>query len=221
MFVTLGGVLNSEEMAAINSILSKLEFRDGRATAGWHARMVKDNDQAAPSAALRQVQDQIVKALERHPMFRSLALPRRIMPPIISRYANAQNYGNHIDDAIMGQPPMRTDLSCTLFLTEPDTYDGGDLVAVGRDGEEAVRLPAGNAVIYPSTTLHRVEPVTRGVRMVAVTWIQSMVRDAAIRDILLDLEQARQMVFERQGKSTEFDLLSRARSNLLRHSAEP
>ncbi|MEZ5823816.1 MAG: Fe2+-dependent dioxygenase [Geminicoccaceae bacterium] len=220
MFVTLGDVLDSEELAGINSILSKLEFVDGRATAGWNARLVKNNEQAGSSAGLRQVQDRLTRALERHEMFAAFALPRRILPPIIARYGEGKAYGDHVDDAVMGQPPMRTDLSCTLFLSPPESYEGGELVAVGRDGEEAIKLPAGAAVIYPSDTLHRVEPVRSGIRMVAVTWIQSLVRDRAVREILLDLELARRTIFEAEGKTPVFDIISRARSNLMRHSVE-
>ena len=222
MYLPLGGVLNAEDLASVNSIVSKLAFQDGRATAGWHAKQVKDNAQATPSAALRQAQRLILDALQRHEVFAAFALPRRVLPPILAKYAETQRYGSHVDDAIMSSAdgPLRTDLSLTLYLDEPDAYDGGELVIETPAGEEALKLAAGDAIVYPSTTLHRVEPVTAGERRVAVTWVQSLVRDAARREILFDLKRAQRLAYQRGGKDDLFDLVTKARANLLRCVAE-
>ena len=164
----------------------------------------------------------VTDALRSHEVVRAAALPLRIVPPLLSRYAHRERYGNHVDDPVMQtHRPVRTDLSVTVFLSDPASYEGGELVIVTPAGEDAIKLPAGDAVLYPSTTLHRVEPVTRGERFVAVTWIQSLVRDAAIRDILFDLDRARREVFDREGKSRLFDLIAKCHANLLRHAAEP
>jgi PKHD-type hydroxylase len=138
-------------------------------------------------------------------------------PLTFSRYAPGMEYGNHVDDAIMaGDPPLRSDISVTLFLAPPEDYDGGELVLDSHGGEEAYKLPAGHAIIYPSTALHRVAPVTHGTRDVAIGWIQSLVREAAKREILFDLDTARRSIFAAQGKSADFDRLSLSYSNLLR-----
>lgn len=221
MFLVLGQVLNTERLERVKELAKDLEFRDGKVTAGWHARQVKENRQAAPSAALRQVQRLLTDALQAHEVFRAAALPLRIVPPLLSRYGPRAHYGAHVDDALMlSDPPVRSDLSLTVFLNAPESYDGGELVAVNAGGEDAIKLPAGDAVLYPSTTLHRVEPVVRGERCVAVSWVQSLVRDAAVREILFDLDRARRQVFEREGKSPLFDLLAKSHANLLRRVAE-
>lgn len=222
MFLSISSVLNAEKLERVKLLADDLEFRDGKATAGWHAREVKANRQAAPGPALRQIQRLLTDALRSHEVVRAAALPLRIVPPLLSRYAQKEHYGNHVDDALMmTDPPTRSDLSVTVFLSDPASYAGGELVIVSPAGEEAIKLGAGDAVVYPSTTIHRVEPVTDGERFVAVTWIQSLVRDAALREILFDLDRARRQVFEREGKGAPFDLIAKAYANLLRHAAEP
>ena len=140
---------------------------------------------------------------------------------MFSRYEPGMEYGTHVDNAVMsGRPPVRSDVSLTLFLSEPDTYDGGELTIQTMTGEEQIKLPAGSIVAYPSSSLHRVAPVTRGVRVAAVTWVQSMIRDPACREILFDLEATRRSIFETQGKTREFDLVSKCFANLMRMWAE-
>lgn len=221
MMLPISAVLSQETLDEVKSIVAELEFRDGKATAGWHARTVKDNSQASPSAALRLVQRRIAEALRGNEVFRAAALPLRLVPPLVARYGPGQAYGTHVDDAVMaGDPPVRSDLSVTLFLSDPAAYEGGELVIETPGGEDAIKLAAGDALLYPSTTLHRVAPVTRGERLVAVTWVQSLVRDTGLRETLFDLERARRSVFEREGKTPLFDLLAKAHANLTRRFAE-
>jgi PKHD-type hydroxylase len=151
-------------------------------------------------------------------------LPRRLRPILFARYGEGRAYGAHVDDALMGLDdlagPVRTDLAVTVFLAAADADDGGELVIESTAGEQAFKLGAGDAIAYPATTLHRVEPVTRGVRLVAVTWVQSLVRDPAAREVLFDLDAARRAVFEREGKGPAFDLVAKSHANLLRRWAE-
>lgn len=222
MFIFIDDVLDAAMLSSVRTAAAALSFRDGRATAGWHARTVKANRQAAPSAALKSVQRQLTDALDAHEIVRAAALPARIAPPLVSRYGPGEAYGPHVDDAVMGAPPLRSDVSLTLFLSDPQDYDGGELVAESASGEEAVKLPAGAAAMYASTTLHRVAPVTRGERLVAVTWIQSLVRDPGARAILFDLDRARRAAFAADGPdSPVFPLLAKTYANLLRRWAEP
>jgi PKHD-type hydroxylase len=149
------------------------------------------------------------------------AMPARIAPPLLSATGPGEGYGAHVDDPVMGgDKPLRTDLSLTLFLSPPDAYEGGDLVLESAAGVERVKLPAGDAFLYPSTVLHRVEPVQSGERLVAVTWVQSRVRDPGAREILFDLDRARRAVFAAEGKSETFDLVAGCHANLLRRWVE-
>jgi PKHD-type hydroxylase len=183
---------------------------------------VKHNRQAARgNAALEAVRARLTEAVLAHELVRAGALPRAMRPLTFSRYETGMQYGNHTDDAIMaGDPPLRSDVSVTLFLKQPVEYDGGELVLDSHGGEDSYKLPAGHAIVYPSTALHRVAPVTRGVRDVAIGWIQSLVRDPAKREILFDVDATRRALFHAQGKSADFDRLSRTHSNLLRLWAE-
>jgi PKHD-type hydroxylase len=219
MYYVISGILDSSQVAEAREELAQAAFVDGRVSAGWHARLVKNNLQAAGAdqrvAALRET---LAGRIGAHPLFRLAARPKTVTPLILSRYEQGMDYGSHVDDALMHG--MRTDVSFTLFLSEPDSYDGGALVIESPAGEDDVKLPAGSLVAYPATTLHRVAPVTRGTRLAAVGWVRSFVRDAAQREILFDLDSARQRLFEREGKTAEFDLLSKTSANLLRMWAE-
>lgn len=226
MIICISRVLDPAALGKVRAFLDAARFVDGRATAGWHARLVKENRQAETGdpAALRAAA-LVSEALQAHPVFRAAVRPLRIRPPLFARYAGGEAYGRHVDDAVMGRPGdaggmMRSDVSVTVFLSDPAAYEGGDLVIEDSAGTQAHRLAAGDAIAYPSTTLHAVAPVTRGERLVAVTWVQSLVRDPARREILFDLETARQRVFETEGKSETFDLLAKAQANLLRQWAE-
>ncbi|MBL26171.1 MAG: Fe2+-dependent dioxygenase [Rhodospirillaceae bacterium] len=217
MILCLANVLDTETRERIMGLLAASSYESGAKTAGWHARIVKQNLQAAPDSNTREAANLLVEALKRHTVFRAAVMPRVIRPPLFSRYSESMEYGSHVDDPLMGgNAPVRTDVSMTVFLCDPDSYDGGELVMESTAGEQAYKLEAGAAIVYPSTTLHRVTPVTRGQREVAVTWIQSMVRSPERREILFDIDTARRTLFAREGKSREFDLLSKSHANLMR-----
>ncbi|MBZ9567242.1 MULTISPECIES: Fe2+-dependent dioxygenase [Modicisalibacter] len=219
MILCVADVLDAEQLAALRRDLDEdAHFRDGRETAGWHARQVKANQQADGQApVVRQWSERLGEAIRRHPLFQMAARPARMTPVRFSRYRPGMHYGNHVDDPVMGgAAPVRTDLSFTLFLEAPEAYDGGELVTDTTAGEQRYKLPAGAMILYPSSTLHRVEPVTRGQRRVAIGWVQSQVRDPAAREILFDLDTARRGLFEREGKSETFDLMSKSLANLQR-----
>jgi PKHD-type hydroxylase len=218
MMTVIADVLDSSETAAAREALAAANFVDGRATAGWAAKLVKNNLQAGNDAALQKLREKLTAKIGEHPLFRMVARPKQLSPLILSRYEPGMAYGSHVDDAIMGG--MRSDVSFTLFLSDLDTYDGGALVIETSAGEEDVRLPAGSMVVYSSTTLHRVAEVTRGARLAAVGWARSFIRDPAQRELLFDLDTARQSLFQKQGKTAEFDLLSKTSANLLRMWAE-
>jgi PKHD-type hydroxylase len=221
MLVHIPKVLDPATLADVLTLTQELEWGPGATTAGWHAREVKNNAQALPGPVLERVRSIITTALEKNDIVRAMALPRRFFPPLISKSGLGEGYGTHVDDALIGGSlGLRSDLSVTVFLSDPDTYEGGELIVDSLSGEEAAKVSAGDAVLYPSTTLHRVEPVTRGERLVAVTWIESRVRDAGRREILFDLNRARRAIFERDGKSATFDLVTKSYSNLLRRWAE-
>ena len=221
MILCVAEVLKTGQLADIGASLDGATFADGAATAGWHARTVKRNTQAARGDAVDRAARLVTEALNAEPVFRQGVLPRRIRPVLFSRYEPNMAYGPHVDDAIMGgAEAQRSDVSVTVFLSSPGDYDGGELVIEDSGGEQAYKLDAGSAIFYPSTSLHRVEPVTRGRREVAVTWVESLIRDAAKREILFDLDVARREMFERDGKSAAFDLISKSHANLLRMWAE-
>jgi len=227
MMIAIHALLNTDEVATIRAILADATFRDGKETAGPAAALVKSNHQADPSdPRTRDVKRMIETALARNGLFAATARPARMSPLLISRCRTGEGYGAHVDDAIMRPDgmrpdgtPLRSDVSFTVFLSGPEDYQGGDLVIDGPEGERALRLPAGSAIVYPSTTLHRVEPVTSGERLVAVGWVQSLVRDAAKREILFDLEQA---IIDANAKGAEdaARLTRKSVSNLLRRWAE-
>jgi PKHD-type hydroxylase len=191
------------------------DWRPGQETAGWHARSVKDNRQLLRSDPLHQdLAPQVSQALLAHPLVASAALPRHLHSLLFSRTGPGQGYGPHVDNAFMADG--RSDLSFTLFLSEAGSYRGGALVLEFPHGEEAIRLGAGDAILYPSTLRHRVDPVTEGERLVCVGWVQSRVRCAEQRELLFELDTARRLLFQDQGRSEAFDLLCRSYGNLLR-----
>jgi PKHD-type hydroxylase len=219
VIIFIGQLLASEKVTRLRELLAQAKFVDGRMTAGALAQQVKNNRQIDPDdETVPEMRQIVAEALDANQLFYSAARPRHIRPPLFSRYVPGMEYGNHVDDAIMGG--MRTDLSFTLFLSDPESYDGGALIIDSTAGEQEIKLPAGSAVLYPATSLHRVAPVTRGERLAAVTWIRSMIRDAGQREILFDLDRIHEALFQRDGKSAEVDLLAKTQSNLLRLWAE-
>lgn len=218
-------VLNEQQLGEFRQVLLQARWMDGRATAGHQAIRVKDNLQLpadAPEAkALGQV---ILQALERNPLFVSAALPHRILAPRFNCYQGGQSYGLHVDNAVSGEAGgerIRTDLSATLFLSAPQEYQGGELLVEDTYGSHSVKLPAGDLILYPASSLHRVMPVTEGARIAAFFWIQSMVRDDAERTLLFQLDNSAQQLTREQGAgSAVATQLGGIYHNLLRRWAE-
>ncbi len=217
MFLAVENILTKAEVAAIRAAADAMSFDDGRKTAGAIARAVKANDQAAPSDDLDAIRAKVTAALYAHPVFASAARPRALTPQILSRYRQGQTYGMHVDDALMSG--LRTDLSYTLFLSDPESYDGGALIVADTVEERAFKLKAGDLILYPSTTLHRVEPVESGTRLAVVGWVQSWVKAADEREMLFDLDRAIGSLGVGEDARTLRDLLVKTRSNLIRKLA--
>lgn len=222
MILILRQVLNAEQIRAVKVLVERGQFVSGKDTAGWHAQEVKHNLQWVGNDALQQQLDMsMVQALSSHNEFSAATYAKKILPFIISKSENSGGYGDHIDDALMhDQELVRTDISCTTFLSEPDSYQGGELVMTLGGAELSYKLSAGDAIIYPSTTLHRVNPVTQGSRLAALTWIESYVASAAKRELLYDLDCARKEIMQSQGKTKAFDLVTKSHANMLRRWAQ-
>lgn len=218
MFLAIDDLLHAATVGAVREEAAGLAFEDGANTAGRFAREVKANDQAAASDARDAVLALVARALQGNALFAAAARPKAMTPLILSRYREGQTYGLHVDDALMGG--LRTDISFTVFLSDPDSYDGGALILEDSLEARAVKLAAGSVFLYPSTTLHRVEPVTRGERLAVVGWVQSRIRQADQREILFDLDKSIAELHATTGKSALFDTLCKTRSNLLRMWAE-
>jgi PKHD-type hydroxylase len=220
MIEAITDILSKDQCAAIIASLTNDGFEDGRKTAGGRAAKVKRNEQLGANAPDKKaIQTQVVDVLEANKRFRRFAFPATIAKPIISRYRTGMEYGFHVDNAVMASG-IRSDLSVTLFLNEPEDYQGGELEILSGFGPVQIKLPAGAAIVYPSSTLHRVKPVTEGERLAAVTWVQSRVRDPARREVLIDLDLARAKLEATAPKAEETDRAMRAYANLLRMWAE-
>ena len=219
MHIAIANVLSPEETSAVRDALERARFIEGQATAGFAARTVKNNRQAAgDDRSLETIRKLVAERILGNELFCLAARPKALSPLLLSRYEPGMEYGSHVDDALMGG--MRSDVSFTLFLSDAASYDGGELIIESAGGEEAFRLDAGSLIAYPATSLHRVGAVTRGARLAAVGWARSFVRDPAQRELLFDLDTARRQLFAREGKSTEFDLISKSFANLLRMWAD-
>jgi len=188
-------VLNADEVRQAREILARAPWGDGRVTAGVQSAQAKNNEQLPQEGAdTRALQEIVLRGLNRHATFFSAALPKRVFPPLFNRYGGVANaFGNHVDNAIRYAPGatgerVRTDVSCTLFFAQPDEYDGGELVIEDTYGTQRVKLPAGDMVLYPGTSVHRVEPVTRGYRLASFFWVESMVRSDEQRRLLFDMD---------------------------------
>src|SRR5262245_42581334 len=219
MQIAIADVLSADEVATVRAALERAHFVDGRETAGFAARTVKQNRQASGSdRSLETVRQLVTERILGNEVFRLAVRPKALTPLLFSRYQPGMRYGSHVDDALMHG--MRTDVSFTLFLADPTSYDGGELMIETAAGEEPVKLPAGSLIAYPSTHLHHVTEVTRGERLAAAGWARSFVRDAARRELLFDLDTARRQMFAQTGKSAEFHLISKSLANLLRMWSE-
>lgn len=227
MLIPIEKVLRRDELSAMRARLESAPWQDGAASAGALARSVKRNLQLEDGSALAtELGNEVLKRLHAHPVFVSAALPRRIFPPRFNRYADGGTYGAHIDSALMPMPgtgvALRSDLSATLFLCEPDEYEGGELQIEGPFGVQSVKLPAGDMILYPSSSLHRVAPVTRGARIASFFWIESLVREDAARALLFDLDRSIQGLTPAVAPDDRHMLgLTGVYHNLLRRWASP
>lgn len=224
MMYHIPGVLNADEVAQFRTQLDQAPWVDGRATVGNQGAQVKNNQQVDTQSELYMtLQAAVLQAVNQHSMFFAAALPRQISSPLFNRYQQQETYGFHVDGAVRSHQQtgwMRTDLSATLFLSAPDSYDGGELVVNDTFGQHSVKLPAGDLVLYPSSSLHCVTPVTRGVRVASFMWIQSMIRDDKKRNMLFDLDRNIQTLRGRHGESEEVLSLLNLYHNLLREWSE-
>lgn len=225
MILTLPQVLNPAQVAEARARLEAAAWVDGRVTAGHQSARAKNNEQLPEDSPLaRELGDLVVAALERNARFISAALPLKVFPPLFNRYAGGQAFGLHVDNAVRqvrgSGERVRTDLSATLFLSDPADYDGGELIVEDTYGAHAVRLPAGHMVLYPASSLHKVSPVTRGARLASFFWIQSMVRDDAQRTLLFDLDGAIQRLNAQTPGHPEAVQLTGIYHNLLRMWAD-
>lgn len=226
MLIAIPDVLDAATLAQVRATIDAADWIDGNETSGPQAALAKRNSQLPEDgAAARAAGGMILDALGRTPLFVAAALPAKVFPPLFNRYAGGQDFGVHVDNAIRMKRGsdfrLRSDLSATLFLADPDSYDGGELVIEEQFGTQAVKLPAGHMVLYPASSLHRVAPVTRGVRLASFFWIQSMVRDDGARRILFELDQGVQAVAaaQEQGAAATVQLTG-VYHNLLRRWAE-
>jgi PKHD-type hydroxylase len=226
MLLRLTQLLAAEPLARAQALLQSGPWVDGRTTAGPQAATVKNNLQLqADSEAAHALQAIVLQALDASPQFFAAALPRRALPPAFNRYVGATNhYGRHVDQAVRKHPqtrlPLRADLSCTLFLSDPASYDGGELVVQHSFGTERIKLAAGDAVLYPGSSVHHVEPVTRGERLASFFWVESLVRSDEQRRLLYEMDMALMKLRQRDGESDEALALTGCYHNLLRLWAE-
>jgi PKHD-type hydroxylase len=225
MILQIPDVLSPEQVAHARRLLDASDWVDGRVTAGHQSARAKHNVQLPEDHPVaRELGDLILTALQRNALFISAALPLRVFPPLFNRYSGGQTFDNHVDNAVRQisgtAMRIRTDLSATLFLAEPEDYDGGELVVEDTYGVHAIKLPAGHMVLYPATSLHRVTPVTRGARVASFFWIQSMLRDDADRTLLFDLDTAIQRLTVDMPNHPAAVQLTAVYHNLLRRWAE-
>jgi len=225
MLLQIPEVLSTEQVDACRKVLEKADWVDGRITAGHQSARAKDNLQLPEDHEdAQRLQNIILYALESNPLFMSAALPLKVFPPLFNRYQNGQSFGNHVDNAIRQvkdtRHRVRTDLSATLFFSDPEEYDGGELVVEDTYGVHSVKLPAGHVILYPASSLHHVRPVTRGARMASFFWIQSMVRDDGERTILFDLDLAIQRLSSDVPEHPSIVELTSLYHNLLRRWAD-
>lgn len=220
MMLHVPGVLSPDQVRQMRAALDAAPWTDGRETVGDQGAQVKRNRQLPEQSPVgRELGKTVLAALARNALFFSAALPLRFVPPLFNRYEGGENYGVHVDGAVRAVPggeQLRTDLSCTLFLCEPEDYDGGELEVIDTYGSHEVKLPAGDLVLYPASSLHRVHPVTRGARVCSFFWLQSMVRSDQQRGMLFELDQNIQTLRARLGECEETVALSGHYHNLLR-----
>ena len=226
MLICVPDILSKAEVADFRAIMDTAEWEDGRSTAGAQSALVKNNEQLPPnSETARRLGERVLTAISASPLFISAAVPLQIFPPLFNRYGAGNHFGIHVDNAVRGDRltglRIRTDLSVTLFLSEPEDYDGGELVVEDQYGAHEIKLPAGHLVLYPASSLHMVTPITRGVRVASFFWLQSMIRDAHARSLVFDMDSAIQSLVERLGRDDpETVKLTGIYHNLIRYWAD-
>jgi len=226
LLICIPDVLSKNDVAEFRRIMDAEKWEDGRSTAGAQSAEVKQNEQLPPDGkTARELGERIIRALATNLVFISAAVPLHIFPPLFNRYGPGKFFGEHVDNCIRGDRltglRIRTDLSVTLFLSEPDEYDGGELIINDYYGSHRVKLPAGHLVLYPSTSLHMVTPVTRGVRVASFFWLQSMIKDSHARDLTFEMDNVVQKLVERLGRNdVEVRRLTNIYHNLIRYWAE-
>lgn len=223
MLITIPNILDKERLDFIIQTLEKSKFVDGTLSAGMAAKRVKNNEELeASEQQMQQLNNLVMGSLVQHEEFKAAAIPFRVATPYYARYTKGMAYGDHVDDPIMGSggQQYRSDISTTVFLNDPTEYDGGELVITTSFGEQKIKLPAGSAVVYPSSSLHHVAEVTKGTRLVAVTWAQSMIRDPAKRELLYTLNQARESLLKNRPEEAETKQVDVSYVNLFRMWSE-
>ena len=223
MILTLPELITPDELALIKRLAGTVAFTDGKATTGELLQKAKNNQQIPwDHPVMKKIAGLVMQALGRNDAFMGAAQPRRLAAMLVSRYQPGMAYGMHVDAPIMAEPNhVRSDVSFTLFLNEPDSYEGGELAFESGSGETAFKLPARSAICYATGQLHRVRPVESGERLAVVGWVQSLVRDPAVRELLYDLSEAREQLVGKDGAQRALDLINKTYSNLLRRYAEP
>jgi PKHD-type hydroxylase len=224
MLLHIPDVLSREQVTQMRAMLDAADWTDGRETVGAQGAQVKRNQQLPDASPLRrQLGEVVLAALAKNPLYHAAALPLRTLPPRFNRYEGGGQYGFHVDGAVMAlssDAQLRSDVSCTLFLSEPDEYDGGELIVSDTYGEHEVKLPAGDLILYPSSSLHRVAPVTRGARVASFFWVQSLIRDDSRRRLLFELDASIQRLTQTSADAAALLQLTGLYHNLLRQWAE-
>lgn len=223
MLITIPNVLDQQRLDFIQQTLNNANFIDGTLSAGMAAKRVKNNEELSiDDKQMQQLNNLVMGSLVQHDEFKAAAIPLRVAAPYYARYSKGMTYGDHVDDPIMGMAGQqyRSDVSTTVFLNEPEDYEGGELVIRTSFGEQKIKLPAGSAVVYPSSSLHHVAEVTKGTRLVAVTWSQSMIRDPAKRELLYQLNQARESLLKSRPDDAETKQIDISYVNLFRMWSE-
>jgi PKHD-type hydroxylase len=224
MLLHIPDVLSREQVTQMRAMLDAADWTDGRETVGAQGAQVKRNQQLPDASPLRrQLGEVVLAALAKNPLYHAAALPLRTLPPRFNRYEGGGQYGFHVDGAVMAlssDAQLRSDVSCTLFLSEPDEYDGGELIVNDTYGEHEVKLPAGDLIVYPSSSLHRVVPVTRGTRVASFFWVQSLIRDDSRRRLLFELDASIQRLTQTGADAAALLQLTGVYHNLLRQWAE-
>jgi len=218
MLLEIPNVLSEQELTAVRGVLDKAPFVDGKLSAGMAAQRVKHNEEVdVRSQDVQQLNNLVMSRLVQHPVYRAAALPMKVASPYYARYGEGMSYGDHVDDPIMhADTPYRSDISITIFMSDKDEYEGGELVINTQYGEHCVKLSAGDAVMYPSSSVHHVNEVTKGTRLVAVTWLQSLVREPAKRELLYDMYQVKEQLLKDAPDDENTKRLDRSYVNLVR-----